>query len=154
MKNNCEVIYAFAEGDTVELRKVKDEVFASHTLGKGVAIKPSGNILYAPCNGNVETVADTSHALTMNTEGGAQLLLHVGIDTVNLRGTFFDAKVKPGKTVKKGDKLIEFQRDKIEFEGYDTTICLAVCNTDEYDRMEITDKSEVKKDDALMTLCR
>ena len=154
MENNCEVIYAFADGATIELKKVKDEVFASYTLGKGVAINPSANTLYAPCDGVVETVADTCHALTMKSAGGAQILLHVGIDTVNLRGTFFDAKVKPGKSVKKGDKLIEFQREKIEYEGYDTTICLAVCNTDEYERFEITDKEKVTEDDVLITLCR
>ena len=154
MKNNCEVLYSFAVGNTVALCDVKDEVFASYTLGKGIAIKPNTNILYAPCDGMVETVADTSHALTMKSSGGAQVLLHVGIDTVNLRGMFFDAKVKPGKNVKKGDKLIEFQREKIEFEGYDTTICLAICNTEEYIKFDITDKKEVNTEDIVLAICK
>ena len=154
MENNCEVIYSFAVGNTVALCDVKDEVFASYTLGKGIAIKPTGNTLYAPCDGVVETIADTGHALTLKSSGGAQVLLHVGIDTVNLRGMFFDAKVKPGKSVKKGDKLIEFQREKIEFEGYDTTICLAICNTEEYIKFDITDKKEVNTEDIVLAICK
>ncbi len=152
MNTSYETIYAFAEGSIVPLNKVADEVFASYTLGKGVAIKPHANTLYAPCDAKVSTVADTSHAVSLTAKDGAEILLHVGIDTVNLRGTFFDAKVKPGKSVKKGDKLIEFQREKIEFEGYDTTICMAVCNSSEYKELEVTDKNEVTTDDIIMTI--
>lgn len=97
-------------------------------------------------------MADTGHALTMTSSGGAQLLIHVGIDTVELGGRFFEPKVKPGKRVKKGDKLIEFNRAKIEFEGYDTTICLALCNSNAYESPEMTDQRQVKPGDTLMTL--
>ena len=144
-----ETLYAFAKGNVVPLRKVKDEVFATHTLGKGVAINPVEGVLYAPCDGAVSTLADTKHAVAIESTNGAQILLHVGIDTVNLRGTFFDAKVTPGKKVKKGDKLIEFQKDKIEYEGYDTTICMAICNTEAYEKVEITDADTVMPGDTI-----
>lgn len=147
-----QTIYAFAKGDVTPLCKVKDEVFASYTLGKGVAIIPHDCILYAPCDGKVTSLADTHHAIAIESDNGAEILLHVGIDTVNLRGTFFDAKVKPGKKIKKGDKLIVFEKDKIKYEGYDTTICMAICNTDAYDNIDITDKNTVETDDVIVRL--
>ena len=154
MKNNCETLYAFANGDKVALNKVKDEVFSTYTLGKGIAIKPRENILYSPCNGKISTIADTCHAITMTSDGGAEILIHVGIDTVELGGTFFEAKVAEGKTVKKGDKLIEFQREKIEYEGYDTTICMVICNTDSYKRLEMSEKASLTIDDIAIVTCR
>lgn len=147
-----QTIYAFATGDVTPLDKVKDEVFASYTLGKGVAIFPHEGVLYAPCDGRITTLADTHHAVALESDDGAEILLHIGIDTVNLRGTFFDAKVKPGKKVKKGDKLIVFEKDKIRYEGYDTTICMAICNTNEYEKIEVTDKREVATDDVVVRL--
>lgn len=147
-----ETIYAFAAGEVTPLSKVDDEVFASHTLGNGVAIKPLEGVLYAPCDGTVTTLADTHHAVALESSNGAEILLHVGIDTVNLRGTFFDAKVKPGKKIKRGDKLIVFQKDKIQYEGYDTTICMAICNTNEYKNIQITDTSLVGRDDVVARL--
>ncbi len=152
MKNNCQILYAFANGTVVPLRKVNDPVFSSHTLGKGVAIEPVENTLYAPCDAKVSIIADTNHAISLVAESGAEILLHIGIDTVNLNGKFFEPRVAVGKSVKKGDKLIEFQRDKIIYEGYDATICMAICNTPDYKEFEITDKEDVTGDDILMTI--
>ena len=149
LKNKSEILYAFAKGHALPLSKVNDAVFASLTLGKGMAIEPETGVLYSPCDGKVSTLADTNHAIAINTDGGAEVLLHIGIDTVNLKGTFFDAKVSKGKTVKKGDKLIEFNKDKISYEGYDTTICMAICNTDDYEHIELTESGDVSTDDAV-----
>lgn len=135
-------LYAFAVGETVPLSEVRDDVFASHTLGRGIAIKPHEGVLLAPCDGTVGSVTDTKHALTITGESGAEVLLHIGIDTVKLKGKFFTAHVKEGQKVKKGDKLISFEREKIEHEGYDTTICMAVCNSDDFKTFEQADGGE------------
>lgn len=137
-----EVLYSFAYGKTVPLQDVKDEVFASGTLGQGIAILPERGTLTSPCDGTVETIADTLHAITIKSEGGAEVLLHIGIDTVKLKGKFFTSHVRKGAKVSKGDKLISFELDKIKYEGFDPTICMAICNSDNYEKIEISPKEE------------
>ena len=135
-------IYAFVYGQTVGLQDVKDEVFASGTLGTGIAIYPKRGVLTAPCDGTIETITDTNHALTIESKNGAQILLHIGIDTVKLKGTFFTCHTKKGKSVKKGDKLISFELDKIVHEGYDPTVCMAICNSADYTSIELSESGK------------
>lgn len=153
--NSSETLYSFATGEAVDITKVKDEVFASKTLGDGIAVKPTEGVLYSPCNASVATVADTSHAVTLTSESGAEILLHVGIDTVELKGAFFSMHARRGQKVKAGDKLISFQKDKVEYTGYDSTICMAICNSDEFRINKLAkDGSSVDKNDVVITLER
>lgn len=148
-------IHAFATGKTVPLSEVSDAVFSSYTLGKGIAIKPTEDTLYAPCDGKIDTISDTLHALTMTSDFGAEILLHIGIDTVNLKGKFFTSHVRKNQKVKQGDRLITFLRDKIEYEKYDSTICMAVCNSNDYSVFTPDDsRRTVTKEDVIITLAQ
>ena len=138
----AEMLYAFAYGKTMPLENVDDEVFATGTLGQGIAIVPKHGILTSPCDAVVETIAETGHAITLKTENGAEILLHIGIDTVKLKGKFFTSHVQKGSKVKKGSKLISFELEKIVDEGYDSTICMAICNTDDFKKIEFCQKPE------------
>ena len=121
-------------GRVVPLDEVKDETFARRILGDGVAVCPVGKgELRAPADGRVEQVFETWHALTMITNGGAELLLHVGIDTVELGGKHFEMLVDEGDAVKTGDVLLNFDAEAIRAAGYDLATPMVVGNSDEYE---------------------
>lgn len=126
------VLGAHMNGQMLLLGEVKDEAFASGALGDGVAIEPSEGKLYAPADATVAGVFDTKHAINLEADDGAELLLHIGIDTVKLGGRHFEAHVTDGQKVKKGDLLISFDLDAIKAEGYLCTTPMIVCNTDDY----------------------
>lgn len=127
------ILSAHMNGTVVPLSDVKDDAFASGALGNGVAIEPSEGKLFAPADGVIETVFDTRHAVGMTTKDGAELLLHIGIDTVKLGGKHFESHIAPGQKVKKGDLLVSFDMDAMKSEGYLCTTPMIVCNTDDYD---------------------
>lgn len=126
------VLGAHMSGTVVALSEVADEAFASGVLGKGVAIEPSEGKLYAPVDAAVESVFDSRHAVSLTAENGAEILLHIGIDTIKLGGKHFTAHVKEGQQVKKGDLLISFDLEAIKAAGYRTTTPMAVCNSDDF----------------------
>lgn len=117
-------------GQVVALADVADEAFAQRVLGDGIAVCPTRGVLCAPADGRVDQVFDSRHAVTLVTEGGAELLLHVGIDTVALKGQYFDLKVSAGETVHRGDELIVFDMEGIRAAGYDVTTPMVVSNSD------------------------
>lgn len=119
-----EEILAFASGEFVGIEKVNDPTFSQKVLGDGVAILPTEGKIYAPTDCTVEMVMDTRHALGLRTKAGNGLLLHVGIDTVQLGGKYFQVHVKEGQNLKAGDGILDFDKDKIAGEGYDTAACL------------------------------
>lgn len=119
-----EEILAFTSGEFVGIEKVKDPTFSQKVLGDGVAILPTEGKIYAPADCTVEMVMDTKHAVGLRTKGGNGLLLHVGIDTVQLGGKYFQVHVKEGQTLKAGEGILDFDKDKIAKEGYDTAACL------------------------------
>ena len=119
-----ESVYAFVSGNLIGIEKVNDSTFAQKVLGDGMAIIPEEDSIYAPADCKVEMVTDTKHAVGLQTTNGNELLIHVGIDTVNLAGKYFKPQVSEGQSVKKGELLLEFDRKKIAAEGYDTTVCL------------------------------
>lgn len=120
------------EGNAIELNKVNDEAFASETMGKGIGIVPTKGILYAPADGEISTVFVTKHAVGMVTNDGIEILMHIGINTVELDGKGFVKKVDDGQKVKAGDILIEFDIDLIKENGYDTTTIMIISNTEDY----------------------
>ena len=124
------VLTAHARGKTVPLREVPDEAFSDGVLGEGVAIEPAEGKLYAPCDGVVEMLADSLHAVNLRTDAGYGILLHVGIDTVSLGGRHFDAHVKAGERVKRGDLLISFDVERIREAGYATVTPMVVCDAE------------------------
>lgn len=119
-------------GKVVPLSEVPDEVFSGKMLGDGIAIDPSEGKLYAPCDGTVENVADTGHAVNIRGENGSEILLHIGIDTVKLEGRYFTVHVMNGQEVKRSDLLISFDVEAIKKEGYSPISPMIICNTDAY----------------------
>ena len=121
-------------GRVVPLEEVKDETFALRILGDGVAVSPVGKgELRAPADGRVEQVFETWHALTMITNDGVELLLHVGIDTVELGGKHFEMLVKERDVIKTGDVLLNFDAEAIRAAGYDLVTPMVIGNSDDYE---------------------
>jgi len=141
-KEKC-TLYAHLSGKPVPLEKVNDEVFSKKMLGEGVAVDPKEGVLYSPCDGNVQRVFDTKHAVNIVSDEGCEILLHVGIDTVNLSGQHFETHVKDNDRVHKGDKLISFDIDAIRKAGYSLVTPLVICNSDEYERIDIDLKENI-----------
>ncbi len=125
-------VYSPLQGEAIPLEKVRDEVFSQKILGEGVAIVPAKGELYAPADGTIESVFDSKHAISMVTAGGAELLMHIGMDTVKLEGKGFDPQVKDGEAVKKGRLLMRFDIDAIKAAGFDTTTPVVVTNGDSF----------------------
>ncbi len=123
------LITAPISGQVIELSQVADLVFASESLGKGFAIQPNAELVVAPFDGQVITVLPTKHAIGLLSDSGLELLIHIGLDTVNLNGQFFESYVKEGDKVAKGQKLISFEKMAIENAGYQTEIPIVVTNT-------------------------
>lgn len=127
-----EQLNAPIQGTILPLSAVKDPVFASEAMGKGLAIVPTNNDLVAPADATVAAVYPSKHAIGLVTDAGAEILLHIGIDTVQLDGQHFEQFVEQGQKVKVGDKLVTFDRAAIAAAGYDTTVMMIVTNTPNY----------------------
>jgi len=136
-------LFAHLSGTVVPLEKLSDEAFASGALGKGVAIEPKEGKLYAPCDGKIGMVYDTGHAVNVVGDGGCDVLMHIGVDTVKLGGKFFRAHVKADQRVKKGDLLISFDIEAIKKSGYTLTTPMVVCNSDDYKSVKTVAKGEL-----------
>lgn len=127
---------AVAKGKVVELKEVNDSTFNSGMLGQGVAIVPSEGKIYAPADGEIAMVFETLHAVSMTADNGVEILVHVGLDTVELKGEGFEAHVQTGDKVKKGDLMLSVDLDAVQAAGYDIVTPIIVCNTDEYAAVE------------------
>lgn len=146
------VLSACLNGTVVPLADVKDEAFASGALGDGIAIEPADGELVAPADGEISSTFETHHAVGMTTADGAELLMHIGIDTVKLGGKHFTYLVNEGDKVKKGQPLIRFELEAIKAEGYPVTTPLIVCNTDDYAAVAAKASGAVKQGAALLEL--
>ena len=146
------VLSACLNGTVVPLAEVKDEAFASGALGDGIAIEPIDGELVAPADGEISSTFETHHAVGMTTVDGAELLMHIGIDTVKLGGKHFTYLVNEGDKVRKGQPLIRFELEAIKAEGYPVTTPLIVCNTDDYAAVAAKASGTVKQGDALLEL--
>lgn len=128
IENKKEEFNAPLEGELIPLSEVKDDVFSNKLMGEGFAIIPSSGELYAPIDGTIEMVFETKHSLAMKSEDGTEILFHVGLETVNLKGKYFNPEVTVGKSVKQGDLLLSFDLDKIIAEGFDTVTSVIITN--------------------------
>ncbi|MFH0580558.1 sucrose-specific PTS transporter subunit IIBC [Streptococcus mitis] len=137
-------------GDVVALSNVNDPVFSSGAMGQGIAVKPSEDVVYAPADAEVTIVFPTGHAYGLRTANGAEVLIHVGIDTVTMNGDGFEAKVAQGDKVKAGDVLGTFDSNKIAAAGLDDTTMVIVTNTADYASVAPVATGSVAKGDAVI----
>lgn len=142
------------KGEVVPLESVKDATFAQHVLGQGAAVVPVEGRVVAPADATVDTVAETGHAIGLHTAEGAELLIHIGMDTVELGGKHFAVKVRQGQAVKKGDTLIDFDMDAIKKAGYELTTPVIVTNTDDYLDVVSVKQGKVSAGDSLITILK
>lgn len=142
-----------SNGKAISLSEVNDAVFSQKVLGDGVAILPSDGNVHSPVDGTVATLFDTKHAIALESDDGAEILIHIGIDTVNLEGQHFTAHVDTGAAVKKGDLLVSFDKAAIEKEGYDTVTPVLITNTGDYATITANTDKAVKTGDTILTLC-
>lgn len=152
-KNNLttdDAIAAPIEGRVVPLNEVKDEVFASGSMGLGVAIYPQTGEVIAPADCTVTVLYPTLHAIGLKLDNGVELLIHIGIDTVNLQGEYFTAHVKAGEHITKGSKIVSFDIHRIEQKNYDLTTSIIIVDSQQYKSVETTQQSEVSYQDNLL----
>ena len=147
-----EILTSPIKGTVKPLSEVKDEAFASGLLGKGVAIEPKEGKVIAPADGTLTTLFPTLHALGITTDSGAEILIHVGMDTVKLEGKYFTAKAKQGDKIKKGDVLLEFDIKEIKKAGYSLESPVIITNFDKYLDIIETNKNIVESGENLLTV--
>lgn len=139
-------------GEIIPLSEVKDDTFASEVLGATVAISPKDGRITAPCDAEVSSIYDTGHAVCLTTKAGAELLIHIGIDTVKMEGQGFTKKVSDGDQVHAGDVLVEADLSAISTAGYDTATMVILTNEDEFTSVSKTESGEVSPEDSIMEL--
>ena len=149
-----EIIAAPVSGEAESLTKVNDPVFSTKAMGNGAAIVPTEGTIYAPVTGEITVAYDTKHAYGIKSDKGAEVLIHIGIDTVNLKGEGFTSIVKQGQHVEKGDKLGTVDLDVVTKAGYDPTVMTIVTNTANYANVERIDGKEKKHGDDLIAVTK
>lgn len=146
-----EIIASPITGQAIPLSEAPDEVFASGAMGKGIAVEPTEGVVYAPVNATVTTIFPTGHAIGLTTENGAEILIHIGLDTVNLDGKGFEKLVENNQQVEAGQELVRFDIDLIKEAGYETVTPIVVTNTGNYSDVLVTNDSEIQQGDYLFT---
>ncbi|AYE62012.1 PTS system enzyme IIABC [Lactobacillus helveticus] len=139
-------------GDVKPLSEIKDEVFSSGAMGQGVAIESSEGVLHAPADGKIALVFPTGHVVGINTTDGAEVLMHIGMDTVNLQGKGFKTLVQKGQEVKAGDPLVEFNIKEIKAAGYEVATPVVVTNSKKYESINQVDNGTVEVDQEILSL--
>lgn len=146
--------YAPMAGKAVPITEVPDPTFAEGLLGNGIAIEPSEGKVYAPCDGTLDTVFPTGHALTIIADNGAEILIHVGLETVSLEGKPFTIHAANGSKVTKGDLLLEVDLEAVKAAGLPTITPMLICNTDEFPTFNTLVGKDVTNDDVVIELAK
>lgn len=149
---NDVLVEAPVTGNVLDLTTINDPVFSSLAMGKGIAIQPDSDVVVAPFNGVVESLFPTGHAIGLKSDNGAEVLIHIGIDTVKLEGKHFKPLVSQGETVEVGQPLIEFDRKAIADEGFDTVIPVVVTNTNLAKDVLLEDNKEIEQGSHVLTV--
>lgn len=156
-KNNapapaCEprTIYAPAEGEVVPLEQFPDELFSQEVLGPGCGILPAGDTVIAPFNGTVTQLTDTRHAIGVTSGDGVEVLIHIGVDTVEMAGQGFRTFVKEGQKIRRGDQLISFDRAAIKAAGHADAIAVIVTNSDEFSSVSLKASGHAAAGDVIL----
>ncbi|MDE6944705.1 MAG: PTS glucose transporter subunit IIA [Lachnospiraceae bacterium] len=139
-------------GKVLKLEELHDDAFASGALGAGVGILPDKGEVYAPADGVISTLFPTLHAIGMETDEGVELLIHIGLDTVQLEGKGFEAMIGQGDRVRKGQLLVRFDADYIKAQGFLTETPVIVVNTDDYLEIVESERGSVAAGDGLLTI--
>lgn len=139
-------------GALVNIKGVSDPTFSGEIIGKGVAVIPSDGKICSPADGTVTTVFPTGHAVAVTTEDGAEILIHIGLDTVNLNGRYFDIAAREGQKVKAGDLLVKMDLEQIKSEGYDIITPIVICNSDAFAEILPEADKNVVPGDPIMVL--
>lgn len=147
-----EVVTSPLKGMVKALAEVKDEAFSTGALGKGIAIEPSEGKVVAPVDGVVTTLFPTGHAIGITSDNGTEILIHIGMDTVQLEGKYFKAKVKQGDAIRAGQELVEFDIKAIKAEGYSLTTPVVITNSDKYLDVIETDINNIDYKQDLLTV--
>lgn len=145
-------VLAPLSGDVIPVTQVNDRTFSEELLGKGAAVRPYGGRVVSPVNGTVTQMFETGHAASLTSEDGVEVLIHVGLDTVKLKGRHFTIRAKTGEKVKAGDLLMEFDREAIAAEGFDTVTVVVVCNSDDFKKVDMVSAEVVKELDDLIVI--
>ena len=156
-KDACDgkdLLCAPVAGKAVPVSEVPDPTFAEEMLGKGIAVIPSDGKVYAPCDATVDLMFDTGHAVSLVADFGAEILIHVGLETVSLKGEHFTVRVANGDKVKKGDLLIEFDLEAIKAAGFNTITPMLVCNSGDYPTFETDVNKDVTAEDVVIRLAK
>lgn len=142
------------KGEIVPLTSVNDATFSSEMLGKGIAVIPSDNTFYAPIKGEVVTLFNTLHAIGLRSEDGIEVLIHIGIDTVQLNGKHYKALVKQGDIVEAGDPLVQVDLEAVKKDGYDIITPIIITNSNQFKEVLSTSNSQTYVGDALIKVVK
>ncbi|GFH41834.1 PTS beta-glucoside transporter subunit EIIBCA [Lactococcus hodotermopsidis] len=141
------------DGEIVPLKKLADETFSKEIIGKSFAIYPNEMVINAPINAEIQMIFETKHAIGLKTAGGVELLIHIGLDTVNLKGQYFDILIAQGDKVTLGQPLVKFDKEKIEKAGYDPVVVIVVTNSEKFSTIkEVQSDGLIFKGEPIMTL--
>lgn len=155
MKKNKEIMLgAPVKGTAVPICEVPDPTFGEEMLGKGAAIRPAEGKFYAPADGEISLLFDTLHAVSVTTDTGVEILIHIGLDTVALKGEHFTAHVKTGDKVKKGDLLVSADLEAVKAAGYEVITPIVICNTPDFASVEAITGSEVVPGDDVIRITK
>ena len=149
-EKEAQIFYSPLEGNAIAMSEVKDDTFASEVLGKGMAVIPTKGEVKAPCDATVSMIFDTKHAIGLSTDDGVELLIHIGLNTVELEGRYYTVHVNEGDKVTRGQMLITFDMDKIKEAGYDMTTPIIVTNSDDFTSVKQLKKGTVNNDSSVM----
>lgn len=150
LRRNKVVLSAPIAGTVMPLSEVKDSTFSAGLLGEGIAISPIGNRVVAPADAKIESIFPSGYAVALHTFEGLDVLIHVGLDTVSLNGEHFRVRASQGETVKRGDVLIEFDRDELARKGLDLTVPILIRNALEFSSLKSAPGEQVNELDELI----
>lgn len=156
MEKNAKTISlkAVEDGRTIPMDEVNDQTFAQELLGPGIAIVPSNGTVVSPINGTIATVMDTKHAVCIQGEDGLELIVHAGLDTVELNGKYYQTYKEIGDQVKAGDVLLEFDLEEITKAGYDVTTPIVITNLGDYKITKCLTGQQVKAGEEVIQLTK
>lgn len=148
------VIGAPVEGKVVPIQEVNDPTFSQEIVGKGIAIHPEKGRVVAPVDGSISFMIDSGHAVSLLSKDGVEILIHIGLDTVKLKGQHFTVHVKTGDQVSAGDLLIEFDKEAIQAAGYEVITPMVICNHSDFSKFETFPNQSVHELDKVIQLSK
>jgi len=153
-KANLISVLAPVSGELIPIREVNDPTFSEEMLGKGVAIRPSEGRVVSPVHGRVTQLFETGHAVTLTSDDGVEILIHVGLDTIRLKGTHYIPHIREGDPVKPGDLLLEFDLISIAAAGFDIVTPVVICNSDDFDNFSLPAVRAVGEGDTIISFTK